>query len=178
VADTSLEASPPDAPSGALDASTFGVLWNTPAALRALVGGQPDEVLARPNEEGWTPKHVLSHLLVAEGPPFVDRIRSILAGDDIANIDEQTLIDDSGFLERDAGALLRDFERNRRQSVEWLRTLEPDDFARKATHELAGEVAIADIVHHIAFHDLLHLRQLSEMLMPALDERRGALRMF
>ena len=117
---------------------------------------------------------MLSHLLVAEGAPFVDSHPLDSRRNDIANIDEQTLIDNSGFLERDAGALLRDFERNRRQSVEWLRTLEHDDFARKAKHELAGEVAVADIVHHIAFHDLLHLRQLSEMLMPALDERRGA----
>ena len=161
-----------------LDASTIGVLWNTPATLRALLGGQPDEVLDRANEDGWTPKHVLAHLLTAEGPAFVDRVRSMLAGDPIANIDEQTLIDDSGYLDRDASALLRDFERLRREHVEWLRTLDEDELERTATHEVAGEVAVADVVHHIAFHDLLHLRQISEMLIPALDARRGALQMF
>jgi hypothetical protein len=164
--------------SAALEPSTFGVLWHTPMALRALVGGQPDEVLARSDPGGWTPKHVLAHLLAAEGTAFVDRIRVMLDGRPIANIDEQQLLADSGYLERDASALLRDFERLRRRSVEWLRTLDTADFARTAQHELAGEVAVADIVHHIAFHDLLHLRQINEMLLPALDERRGAMRMF
>ena len=102
----------------------------------------------------------------------------MLAGDPIANIDEQTLIDDSGYLDRDASALLRDFERLRREHVEWLRTLDKDELERTATHEVAGEVAVADIVHHIAWHDLLHLRQISEMLIPALDARRGAMQMF
>jgi hypothetical protein len=173
------EAAGSEAPGpGALEASTFGVLWHTPLALRALVGGQPDEVLARSDAEGWTPKHVLAHLLTAEGPAFVERIHAMLDGRSIANIDEQKLLDDSGYLEREASALLRDFERLRREHVEWLRTLEEGDFARTAQHELAGEVAVADIVHHIAYHDLLHLRQINEMLIPALDERRGAMRMF
>lgn len=162
----------------ALEASTFGVLWHTPLALRALIGGQPDAVLARANEEGWTPKHVLAHLLTTERPAFVERIRTMLRGEDIENIDEQALLDDSGYLEREPSALLRDFERLRRANVEWLRTLDDGDLARTARHELAGEVAVADIVHHIAFHDLLHLRQINEMLIPALDERRGAMRMF
>lgn len=162
----------------ALEASTFGVLWHTPMALRALIGGQPDEVLARADEVGWTPRHVLAHLLTAEGPAFAERIRAMLRGEDIANIDEQTLLDDSGYLEREPSALLRDFERLRRANVEWLRTLEAGDFQRTAQHEVAGEVSVADIVHHIAFHDLLHLRQINEMLIPALDERRGAMRMF
>ncbi len=164
--------------SGVLEASTLGVLWNTPFVLRSLLGGQPDEVLDRANEEGWTPKHVLAHLLTAEGPPFVDRIRGMLEGEDIANIDEQTLLDDSGYLARDAAGLLRDFERARRTDVDWLRTLSDDELGRTARHELAGDLAVTDVIHHIAFHDLLHLRQISEMLMPALDERRGALRMF
>ncbi len=173
-----MTASAAGAASGALEASTFGVLWNTPLVLRSLLGGQPDEVLDRANEDGWTPKHVLAHLLTAEGPPFVDRIRGTLAGEDVANIDEQTLLDDSGWLDRDVGALLRDFERVRRTDVSWLRTLSDDELSRTARHELAGDLAVADVIHHIAFHDLLQLRQISEMLIPALDERRGALRMF
>jgi hypothetical protein len=166
-------------PVSVLDASTFGVLWNTPAALRALLGGQPDEVLDRANEDGWTPKHVLAHLLTIDGAALAGRIRSILAGEqDVANVDEQALLEASGFLDRDVSALLRDFERLRRRNVECVRALEEDDLTRTATHELVGEIAVADILHNIAYHDLLHVRQISEMLIPALDARRGAFEVF
>ena len=59
-----------------------------------------------------------------------------------------------------------------------LRALTPDDLTRPGQHSVAGEVRIADIVHHIAYHDLLHIGQVAGLLAAPIEQRRGAMRMF
>ena len=45
---------------------------------------------------------------------------------------------------------------------------------RRGRHELAGEISVADAIHHMAYHDLLHLAQASNLLAEPMQRRHGS----
>jgi hypothetical protein len=61
-----------------VDRAALGVVRSTPGVLRALLAGLPREVVEAPNDEGWSLKDILAHVLDAEGIAFVERINRML----------------------------------------------------------------------------------------------------
>ena len=43
---------------------------------------------------------------------------------------------------------------------------------------VAGEISLADLVHHRAYHDTLHIAQVATMLQDRLDPLRGNMQAF
>jgi len=41
-----------------------------------------------------------------------------------------------------------------------------------------GDLAIADIIHHVAYHDLVHVAQAARLAGEPLEQLRGAMRVF
>jgi hypothetical protein len=160
--------------------AALDVLAATPTTLRSLLAGLPDEITTAPGSEGWSARDVVAHVLSLNGPALVDRVRLIVERDDppIPNVDEQETLERSGLRGRPLKALLEEFTRQRGGAVTWLRVLQPESLARTGRHSAAGPVAAADIIHHVAWHDLLHVEQVCRLLAAPLDERRGAMRMF
>jgi hypothetical protein len=164
--------------SSPLTPHALAVLAGTPRALRALLGGLPEEVALAAGAEGWSPKDVVAHLLMVRDVGGMARIRRIVEQHEppIEPYDEAEALEASGYRERPLGWLLLEFERRRHEDVEWLRQLDDAALARRGLHGEFGWITAAEILHHIAYHDLDHLRQATAMLMPPLDERRGAMR--
>ena len=160
--------------------SALDVLASTPATLRALLGGLPDNVTSASGDEGWSPKDVVAHMLSTHGPALIERVRTIVEqkGARVPNVDEQATLERSGLRSQPLPALLDEFARRRAQDIGWLRALTPEALVRTGQHEIAGAVSAADIVHHVAWHDLLHIGQICRMLAAPLHERRGAMRAF
>ncbi len=160
--------------------AALGVIASTPTTLRGLMGGLPEDVTSAPGEEGWSPKDVLAHVLSVHGPALVERVRLIAEQDNppIPNVDEQAVLERSGLRARPVGALLDEFARERAEAVAWMRALAPEALSRTGRHSIAGDVSAADIIHHVAWHDLLHVEQVCRMLAAPLHERRGAMRQF
>ena len=158
--------------------STLDVMARTPATLRALLGGLPDHVVTMPGAEGWSPRDVVAHLASIQQPALLDRIATILGGDmpPVPNVDEAATLAASGFRERDAGELLMIFEGERAGAIERLRSLNEDDLGRQGRHEIAGAISVADVIHHIAYHDLAHVRQVCALLEHPIEAMRGAMR--
>lgn len=158
--------------------STLDVLAATPSTLRALVGGLPDHVVTMPGPEGWSPRDVVAHLASIQGPALVDRIDAILASDtpDVPNIDEDRALADSGLHDRELREVLMLFEKERASAVERLRSLNADDLERRGRHELAGALSVCDVIHHMAYHDLSHVRQIAALLEHPIEAMRGAMR--
>src|SRR5262245_53989622 len=96
--------------------STLEILAATPGTLRALLAELPDHVVTMPGAEGWSPRDVVAHVASVQGPAMVDRIAVMLAADvpDVPNVDEDRVLVDSGYRERDLGELLTIFEEERR----------------------------------------------------------------
>lgn len=160
--------------------AAIDVLASTPATMRALLAEMPDEIVAARDDQGWSAKDVLAHLVSLNGPTLLDRVQPMLEQDDppIPNVDEQALLDSSGLRSQPVAALLEEFARQRAGAVAWLRGLPPEALARTGRHSVAGRLTVAEIVHHKAWHDLLHVRQMCTLLAAPLDEQRGAMCMF
>jgi len=166
-------------PSGdGLAPGTLAVLTATPAVLEALLGRQPEDVLNRPGEEGWSPKDVLAHLISIQGPALVDRVRAMLDSDlpSLPNVDEHETLERSGLRDRPIHELLREFAEQRARAMLFLERLGSEEMRRRGRHELAGEVTVADAIHHMCYHDLLHIAQVSSLLAEPIEQRRGAMR--
>ncbi len=158
--------------------SALQALAGTPATLQGLLGGLTAEVVEAPSDGAWSPKDVVAHLLAIEGPALRDRIATITAGDNpaVPNVDEHETLEASGYREWSPSELLHEFRRRRAENVRWLRGLDDGELTATGRHEQVGEVTAADIVHHVAYHDLVHIEQLTKMLQPRLEERRGNMR--
>ncbi|HEX5480049.1 MAG TPA: DinB family protein [Dehalococcoidia bacterium] len=164
----------------ALEPGTIERYAATPGVLRALTAGLPAAVVEAPGPEGWSPKDVVAHLTSIQRTANIRRVTMMLEADDplIPGIDEAEVLESSGQRQRRLPALLDQFERERAEGVALLRRLTADELARTGRHSVAGALTIADVVHHIAYHDLLHVGQIAALLAAAVEQRRGAMRIF
>jgi len=161
-----------------LIAGTLEVLAGTPLTMRGLLGALPDGVATRPADGDWSPRDVLAHVLSVEPWALAARVRLMLDEDDpaIPSIDEADVLARSGFRERSVDWLLGEFERTRATDVAWLRGLTARQISREGHHAQVGTITIANVLHHIAFHDLTHLGQIAAMLEPTYDVGRDNMR--
>jgi hypothetical protein len=160
-----------------LHPATIATLERTPAVLRTLLEGLPDEVVHVAGDEGWSPLDVMAHLLSVHRAANLQRVRWMLDADNpsIANIDEERVLESSGMREWPLDRLLDEFADARTEIMEPIRALTPEQLTRTGRHEVAGTITIADVLHHVAYHDLLHIAQVARLLLAPLDERRGAM---
>jgi hypothetical protein len=167
-------------PHAAIDPAALELIARTPRTLRALLGGLPAEVLAEPNDEGWSLKDIVAHLVDVEDIAFVERISRMLAEQHpyIAAIDPPARLAAGGYATRSLEDLLDELERRRAADVSWLHGLDSEQLARGGLHQEVGEIFVLDIAHQWAAHDLAHLRQLALMLHEYLAPRMGATRGF
>jgi uncharacterized damage-inducible protein DinB len=165
---------------GSLHPATLGVLASTPAALRGLLASLPASAVETPGAEGWSPKDVVAHMLSIESQALKGRVLLIIDGDDpaIPNIDEDATLGASGMRDWPLAKLLDEFGARRSAALQSLSVLDAEELARHGKHGAAGAVSAADVVHHVAFHDLLHIGQITQLICVPIEERRGAMRMF
>jgi hypothetical protein len=164
----------------AIDAAAPKLIAGTPRVLRALLLGLPHELLEAPNDEGWSLKDIVAHLLDVEGIAFTERIKRMLyeARPFISSIDPPARLVEGSYAARGLDELLDDLERQRTEHVAWLATLTPEDHARAGEHDTVGEIRVVDIVHQWAAHDMAHLRQVALMIQQHLAPLMGATRGF
>ena len=153
---------------------------STPATLRALLGGLPESITSVAADEGWSVHDVVVHLTSLDLFSMVGRVRAILDQDDpvIPDLDEQEVLEGSGLQAKPLAEVLDQLARQRGDALVWLRELTPAQLARTGRHSAAGPLSASDIIHHKAWHDLLHVRQVCGMLSGPLDAGSGAMRKY
>ncbi len=162
----------------ALHPSTFVTLERTPTVLRALLEGMPVEAIEAKCPEGWSARDVVAHLLSIHYAANVQRVKWILDNENpvVPNVDEEATLESSGMRIWPLPKLLDEYTAARAESMVWLRALKPEDFSRTGQHAIAGEISVSDVLHHIAYHDLIHIAQVSKLLSMPVEERRGRMR--
>lgn len=161
-------------------ATALDVLTATPATLRALLGGLPAELTSAPADEGWSPHDVVAHLTSLDPFTLIGRVRAVVEQEQpvLDSIDEHELLERSGLRGRPLAGVLDEMARTRSGAVVWLRELSPEALRRTGQHAEVGSLSAAEIIHHKAWHDLLHVQQICRMLSAPLDAGSGGMRQF
>jgi len=115
----------------------------------------------RPAEGEWCVNECVGHVIEAEKLAFAGRIRIILAADSPAlqTWNQASVAESRHDCDRSSQDLLEEFEPLRRDSLELIRSLRPEDLTRAGTHPKVGRLTVGDLLHEWVHHDGNHLRQ-------------------
>ena len=163
-----------------LSTGTLEILAATPATLRAMLEHIPQACIETTGAEGWSPKDVVVHLASRQRPALIGRLTMIVEQDHplLPDIPDDAMPGGYSLRDQSLSAIMTEFEEVRAEAMTLVRSLSGAQLARTARHETAGEVSAADIVHHIAYHDLVHIAQINALLRDPIDRARGAMRVF
>jgi len=119
----------------------------------------------KPSATRWSISEVLAHLVVVEEKVLGLRVRRIETEDlpllESYDQNEQAALGVySGF---DGRERLAAFARARSETLAWLRRIPAARWTREARHPEVGVVRMSQFLHLWAFHDLGHLRQITEL---------------
>jgi hypothetical protein len=162
--------------------AAVAVLERTPAVLRALLAGLPDEwTRATEGPETWSPYDVLGHLIHGERTDWIPRARIILDQgpvrrfepfDRFAQFQESegktldTLLDELASLRRESLATL----------AEWRLT--DAQLALEGEHPTFGTVTLRQLLSTWVTHDLSHIAQTVRVMAKQYRDEIGPWRAF
>jgi len=138
-----------------------------PAAARWICAGlNAADARWRPDATRWSVVEIVAHLADEEGEDFRARVASTL--EDPTRpwppIDPEGWAVSRRYRERDVGEELDRFERERAESVSWLRLLRDPDWSLAYRHPKVGPITAGDVMASWCAHDALHLRQIAKRL--------------
>jgi DinB superfamily len=143
-------------------------ITRTPDELADAVRGAAASILARrPAPKSWAPNEVVCHLRDNE-EWFLERIRMIVAMDlpRFVATNPDRWADERQYLTNDVAVALAAFNRRRRETLEFLGKLVPEDWARAGLHvDSRGRRTIDEFLSVMAWHDDNHLDQLRRALL-------------
>lgn len=148
------------------DPRCIGQLATQAESIRQLCAGVGDEQARwRPDGDSWSLLEVINHLADEEVADFRVRLDCILHRPEMPwpPIDPGGWVTARNYNGRDLAESLERFSAARRDSLEWLRSLEPADLNASARAPWGGSIRAGDVLAAWVAHDLLHLRQLTEL---------------
>lgn len=124
-----------------------------------------DEVRWKPAPERWSMLEVLVHLWDEEKDDFRHRLSLTLEDPALEwpPIDPEVWARERRYNERDPAEALAGLRQERAASLVWLRGLDQRDWQRGHEHGARGVLRAGDLLASWTAHDVLHLRQLSNL---------------
>jgi len=139
---------------------------NIGALFGMLSDVKPHQWNQHPDPNEWSIMQVVCHLLESEQAVQQPRLKRILAEDNPFLVaphappgpHEAVACEDDGL------HAAQRFAQRRMETIEWLRTLSPEDWQRPARHSIFGLTTLLEMAHFTAQHDRLHLNQICQTL--------------
>ena len=123
------------------------------------------QVRWKPGPSRWSLLEVINHLVDEEIEDFRQRLRLVL--DDPESpwppIDPEGWVNQRRYNERDPAASLRNFLKERHDSLRWLYGLNPPDWQVAYNHPQMGPLSAETILANWLAHDLFHIRQVTDL---------------
>lgn len=164
-----------------LDHAT-AVLARTPATLRALLDGLPDDwTAATEGPETWSPYDVVGHLIHGERTDWMPRARMILehgAGRAFEPFDRVAMFRASDG--KSLGELLAELEALRAENLRELAALglTSEDLEREGRHPELGAVTLEQLLATWVAHDLDHVVQIARVMAKQYRDEVGPWRAY
>lgn len=119
----------------------------------------------RDGEDGWTILEILAHLRDFDGI-FRRRAAMILEQDNpqLPAFDHEAMVRDGKYNALDLATVLAEFRASREATVEFFKSLNPDDWERTGVHPERGRFTLTDAVIQVGMHDNEHLEQITRIL--------------
>ena len=157
-------------------ASGIQILERTPAVLRSLLAGLPDEWISS-NEGGtsWSPFNVVGHLIDGERTDWIPRARIILNREQRA-FDPFDRFNHLGATRgKPLAELLDVFARLRAANLSTLRDWNISDplLELTGTHPELGPVTLRELLATWVVHDLGHIGQIVRVMSKQYDQEVG-----
>jgi hypothetical protein len=139
----------------------------TPETLTGLLASVSAERArsARGGDENWSVVEVVCHLRDAEQ---ISLQRTIAMRDQdvpqIIGYDQEALGRERDYRQADLRSALSAFATFRRQHVELLQALSPEQWEHAGEHNEIGRITIFEMSVHKASHDAIHLAQIARQL--------------
>ncbi|HVZ38011.1 MAG TPA: DinB family protein [Candidatus Kapabacteria bacterium] len=158
------------------------LLGRTPAVLRAMLEGLPEEWLrCTDGLDTWSPFDVLGHLIHGERSDWIARARMILEegpGRTFTPFDRFAQFRES--TGRSVRELLDEFSELRSGNIRALQAmnLTPGDLDRQGTHPAFGPVTLRQLLATWAAHDQSHLVQIARTMARQYREEVGPWRAY
>jgi hypothetical protein len=146
-------------------ADIAGVLEASGEAYVRTLKSLPDEVASwHPADGEWCVKECVGHVIEAEKRGFSGRIRIILgeqgsAEPDLPTWDRASVSHARKDCEREAGQLAEELATVRRESLELIRSLRPEQLSLGGNHPDVGRLTVDALLHEWVHHDGNHQRQ-------------------
>jgi len=143
----------------------LGVLEQTPIILEKILHGVSEPVLQwKPAMDRWSIAEVLAHLSDAEEVFRTRTRRMIEEKSPKLELFDQNAAYAAGKYSGGTGRdRLHKFCHERDRTLSWLRYLPADAMSRAGEHPELGKVTVGDLWHEWAFHDLGHIKQITEL---------------
>lgn len=148
-------------------------------ALRAFIPvlgnmvseGNKELFLYCPEVGEWSARDVLCHLADYEREQVQGPLQRIYAEDDpFLTVDYDPLVSPSMCVEASPTVLFDLFRQRRFETIEWLQTLNKQDWCRPARSSIFGPTSLREMAYFVAEHDKLHLRQIKSAFEIAMTE--------
>jgi hypothetical protein len=142
-------------------------LTDTTTALENLVAlATPEKLLFKPAPDRWSICEVLNHLTDVENQAVGLRAKRVVEEDLplFVDYDRDARYAAGAYTNDDGVRALQKFREARDASLAWLEKLQPSDWKRKGKHPAVGDVDLTQLLSLWAFHDLSHLRQVTELV--------------
>jgi hypothetical protein len=141
-------------------------LEGTADKLSEAVGGLSfASLVRRPDIQNWAPLEIICHMRDYE-EIFLYRLRAVLELNDyefpVYDVDRWAI--DRQYLRNDPSEAVSAFRRRRSDSLEFLKSLKPEQWQRSGIHIRLGRMTIEDQVKMMTNHDENHLKQLKQSL--------------
>ena len=142
------------------------LLGATARMVEAELGGLGEDLAGwRPGPDEWCANEVVGHLVEADARGYAGRIRRILAATpgvepEEPGWDEPSVAAARGDCAKPAALLIDELAASRRDAIELVLGLQPEDMGRAAIHATVGRVTVGELIEEWCVHDRVHLQQL------------------
>jgi hypothetical protein len=150
------------------DQDPFKVQAATPKKIsRMIAGAAPTKLRKRPAPDKWSVAEILAHLADVE-IVIGWRVRSVLGapGTPIQAYDQEAWAKAGRYEKRNPRASLAQLIAVRNANLDLYKSLAPEQWKLWGLHSERGQESVEQIVRMLAGHDLNHLQQIEQILLP------------